>query len=1012
MFRNGFSGGFLMRIGKSGLGVFWAIVIFGSAVFPGLWYAGELRAKATDIKMREDILEMVAQIAREVNPGMAAELTFTSADKNTLPFDYVRSVLARHKDKPSVRGIYTMAMRDGKLHFGPETYPEDDPMASPPGTLYEMPDKKDIEIFTKGEAFVNGPRADEYGTFVYGLAPVFRDQTDEVIMVIGADVLAGNWESKLFFERYKVYQAAAFLALIIFSFLLITRIALGRTSDFSKERSISLVKWVFLPSAAILFGLMALSFVYQVNKYRGIEREEAELFVGRAQLGWNDLLLKEAGLMRTDIAGVLSDIKLYGIQDQGMEEKIQIIGSMYAEKVKSGRDGCVRILDSEKKVVFEARGSACGQGLTPGVTAELSEKYGNDIWGVEGGPGGISRLVYVHPVEDADLFRGWVELSVETEGLARELSRAMGISGVFFAPAEEFWEDVIEDIKGENKGFFDGKTRKYPHDGKSGDIVMIEASGRDFVVAAIPLFGASGNVSGNLVLLKDISASSYQLKGRILMEVVLALIVYLGFMALLWAVLGRVEGQLRASFDSIRKRDADLLEKNRIISAVRDIDHLIVKESDRTALSSGVCRILTETMGYCLAWMALLDEEGNLSGFESSGRSERCGMLKELFQEKKYPACVQKALSGEGCFVSSPALNSPDCPVAYEPEARFCMAHPLEYEGRVYGILSGATSRDLTYGESEKALFREVAESLGFAVWKIESEEKRILADAENRELKMRIEFILGATGTGLDIIDSDLNLVYVDPGRVCIYGDYRGRKYGEYFFGEGCHGELSGMKQAIETGRTFVFEKAFPGEKGKSAQVTIIPFQDESGKWFGAGVTADITRQKAVENDLRMLFQNMMNAFVIFDPVLDGAGKFVSYRFVYINSAYEKITGIRNSDVEGKTVHEVWPGTEPEWVKRYGEVSTTGISSEFDLHHGPTGKTYHCNVYRPVSSSGRFCVVFSDITDIMKAEDERKKHEREMEVFYKASVGREERIVELKRKVASLEKELKEKAV
>jgi PAS domain S-box-containing protein len=59
-------------------------------------------------------------------------------------------------------------------------------------------------------------------------------------------------------------------------------------------------------------------------------------------------------------------------------------------------------------------------------------------------------------------------------------------------------------------------------------------------------------------------------------------------------------------------------------------------------------------------------------------------------------------------------------------------------------------------------------------------------------------------------------------------------------------------------------------------------------------------------ENDLMILFKNMINAFVLFRSVFDENGKFVSYSFIYINNAYEKITGFKNDEVKGKTVHEV----------------------------------------------------------------------------------------------------------
>jgi PAS domain S-box-containing protein len=126
-------------------------------------------------------------------------------------------------------------------------------------------------------------------------------------------------------------------------------------------------------------------------------------------------------------------------------------------------------------------------------------------------------------------------------------------------------------------------------------------------------------------------------------------------------------------------------------------------------------------------------------------------------------------------------------------------------------------------------------------------------------------------------------------------------------------------------------------------------------------------------EREVKALFKSMINAFVLFESVFDDDGNFVSYRFVYINDAYERITGVLNDEVRGKTVHEVWPDTEASWIKAYGDVAMTGVPNNFDMYHGPTGKLYHCNVYRPGNTKDRFCVVFEDITERKQAEEEKR---------------------------------------
>ena len=98
-----------------------------------------------------------------------------------------------------------------------------------------------------------------------------------------------------------------------------------------------------------------------------------------------------------------------------------------------------------------------------------------------------------------------------------------------------------------------------------------------------------------------------------------------------------------------------------------------------------------------------------------------------------------------------------------------------------------------------------------------------------------------------------------------------------------------------------------------------------------------------------------------------------------FINEAYERITGVKNEAVRGKTVHEVWPETEPEWIKRYGEVAVTGEPQSFEMYHQPTNNLYYCNVYRPWDNPDRFCVIFDDITERRKVEAELQ-HARKME--------------------------------
>jgi signal transduction histidine kinase/CheY-like chemotaxis protein len=124
-------------------------------------------------------------------------------------------------------------------------------------------------------------------------------------------------------------------------------------------------------------------------------------------------------------------------------------------------------------------------------------------------------------------------------------------------------------------------------------------------------------------------------------------------------------------------------------------------------------------------------------------------------------------------------------------------------------------------------------------------------AEEEVRSLKQQIEFILGATRTGLDIIDSRFDLHYVDPKWQEVYGDPTGRKCHEYFMARAEPCEECGVVRALQTRQIAVTERVLPKEDNRPTQVTSIPFRNEQGEWLVAEVHVDISERKRMEREL-----------------------------------------------------------------------------------------------------------------------------------------------------------------
>ena len=134
----------------------------------------------------------------------------------------------------------------------------------------------------------------------------------------------------------------------------------------------------------------------------------------------------------------------------------------------------------------------------------------------------------------------------------------------------------------------------------------------------------------------------------------------------------------------------------------------------------------------------------------------------------------------------------------------------------------------------------------------LSSEQATRQIEQEVRTLKKQIEFILGATKTGLDIIDSEFNVRYIDSEWAKVYGDPRGRKCYEYFMDrkDACPG--CGVIVALRTKKPVVTEEVLVKENNRPIEVTTIPFQNEKGEWLVAEVNVDITQQKRAAEALR----------------------------------------------------------------------------------------------------------------------------------------------------------------
>jgi PAS domain S-box-containing protein len=247
------------------------------------------------------------------------------------------------------------------------------------------------------------------------------------------------------------------------------------------------------------------------------------------------------------------------------------------------------------------------------------------------------------------------------------------------------------------------------------------------------------------------------------------------------------------------------------------------------------------------------------------------------------------------------------------------------------------------------------------------------LADSE-----ARFRMVLKNAPVTVAAQDKDLRFIWAYNQRTVNPAEVIGKTDSDIFPPDVSAWTLGLKRHVLETGKE-LHEQGWITSGGQRLYLDLFlePIRSKDGQITGVGIaTVDLTgvilaeqALKESEERYRSLFDGMTEGFAILQIIYDENGIPTDYRFLDINPAFERLTGLKRELVINYTFDEVLPDEGDQWMSIYEKVVVSGEPVQYENYSPTLNKYFKVYAYR--YAPHQFAVIFMDMTDHKQMEDE-----------------------------------------
>lgn len=407
---------------------------------------------------------------------------------------------------------------------------------------------------------------------------------------------------------------------------------------------------------------------------------------------------------------------------------------------------------------------------------------------------------------------------------------------------------------------------------------------------------------------------------------------------------------------------------------------------------TAVCEMLGRHFGVDRVGYGHVDEHLDRIEYDVCWTDGTVPPLRGVFPASAFgPPVIDRLRSGHTVAIANVrahALTSDDTTLktSHEVETRAILVVPLFKAGRLRTIVYLNQRPERQWSEEEISLMEEVAERTRELIERARAEEALRHSEGRWRGLFESMaegffvaEAIRDASGHMVDFRFLEANPAFERLTGVPIVSA----------LGQPVTKAIPGVQRELIDTYAQVVDTGVPAE----FEVFVPALND---RWYEArarSVAADqfsvlfleITERKQVQLELarsaqryRTLFESIDEGFCILEVLLDAAGQAHDYRFLEVNPAFERQSGL--VDASGRTIRELVPHIDGEYIATYAHVAETGESIRFESHAKAMRRWFDAFAFRiGEPQQRRVALLFTDITERRLVQQAIAEREREL---------------------------------